>query len=346
MPIVLAVAGLEDVVVAFFALLFITATYPLWSRALVSLLAQLPLVGSWASSHADQLVSAMFSAMSTWVNSSLGPLTNLFRSLEADGKVLILGTEHALRSTYQLAHGLLWVTIPHALAAARTYALQVAQEAIAHADQLAAQLGAAIAAVEAAARAFAWALYQQAIAHAEALVQGARSELLAGIAAAEALGRREAEQARAYALQAVQALQARVYGDLWRVRDQAQADLGAFRDWTRARLGELGRAIEGAETRSRAYTDAAAAAAAAALALGLSRVLSRVKAIEDSPCQQECATLGNLGGETSALSVALVFALVAAAEHDPRGAARAVVSTLGQEYRDAAETMRSLVGAA
>lgn len=60
----------------------------------------------------------------------------------------------------------------------------------------------------------------------------------------------------------------------------------------------------------------------------LQALTQRVKAIEDSPCQQECRTLGQLGQNLDGLDLAALLAwLLGAAEH-PKEAAGAVAGTL------------------
>ena len=346
MPVVLGLAALEDTVVAFFLLLFIVATYPIWKGALVAVLSELPLVGGWAASNADRLATALYGWANGWVATGLGAVSRLVDTVQADALALAQETTRAAFWTHDRLSWVVQSYVPSLVGVLRT-------EVYTEYGWLLGGIAQALASAQA------FALAQVGVLRAEVYTE--YGWLLGGIAQArteaEAFAQAGIDRLAGQVGQALRGLQGELTQDLSRLSGELVAELTRLRDLIRATaqelLAELGRAISaerahadqvGAEAHS--YTDAQTAAIAATAAAAVAAVATAVKAIEDSPCQQRCSTLGNLGGELEALELGLLLAGLAVLVREPKPAADAVVRTLAPDFQAAVRTLAGVVRAA
>jgi len=173
--------------------------------------------------------------------------------------------------------------------------------------------------------------YARALMGAEAAARTAADQLLGGYAQTLAAGAEQYAQAldRQLLGWTQQAL-----GDV--LRDLAAGDLAA-QDYARG----IGIAAEdyarGLTGEAEAYARQLAGAGAAAAAAATAAVGARVTQLEDSPCQQFCGPLGELGqllqGLEDAGLVAILLALLDEARQHPDQVTSALDATIGQASR-------------
>lgn len=216
--------------------------------------------------------------------------------------------------------------ISGALATAEVYALTVAMQVQGVAFSLFDTSQNQIAAALATAEVFALQAAENVQGVAFDLFTTAESQIAAGVQQAEVFGLQAAQQAASLAET---------------LFNQAEADA---RTYTDAGVSQLEQQVAGAQAQLQLQVAAEVATLGGALAL----VQTAVQTIEESPCIQECATLGNLGQEIDQLAdlafVAALIGWVGTSTKDPQAAAGEVTAVFGDLAQGAAQLVETVAG--
>lgn len=321
MPAIAAAGALDQVVLAIAGLLVILAVSVLFRPFITGVIAQLPVVGGWAAARADLLMAQLAGDAVGLAQQALGPAGDVFQRLWAIHSVLGDGVLHAIQNTYNALWRVKYQVVPNAVGQAMDLARQLAQQAEQYALQLVQQEARAAQQEIAQVAAYAQALAEQDQQYARALASQVAAVAEAGDQATQQYARQLAQAAMTTA----------EAGD--QVLEQYAAQLAAQGiAYTQAAVQDLERTIAGVgaqsdgyaqqlEQQALGYAQQVGAAVAAAAAAGLAAVEARVTDIEDSPCQQSCSPLGDIGSLLQGLEdagiQALLLAVIGEVESDP-----------------------------
>jgi len=339
---ILVAVGLEEALIAVMGVLLLAAMAPLAILA-SNVARQLPgplaaVAGAVAGAiEAGIRLTVVFSEASA--NALASAIQAPFQAIWTDIRALVLATEHL----YWASDRIRTVTIPGVYSWTWSQLVAVYQASIAHADAVGARD------VE----------YARQLAL--GLLARADAEFVEAVRHADAVGLQVAEYARqlaaqdaAYALQlatqeaayvqAVAAAEAAYAGDLFReALDYARAGALGAEAYARG-IGTLvedyARTLTGDAIT---HSDAAASAVAAVAAAATAAVATRVRDIEDSPCQRFCGPLGDLGSLLQGLENAGLLALMVALVEEARTHPDQVADAIGGVVRPLAQdAVRSL----
>lgn len=343
-----ALAGVDLVVVALAALLLAFAAVALFRPFILGALAQLPLVGGWAQSNVESMLLRVAASAVGWIQASIAPLTWAVDRVWAERHYVGLANLNALQTAYNVlaaqAGAINWIIRAYVPDQVRA----VLALAVAHADQLAAALDAQVRQ----ALTLALAHTDQVAALLVALVRQALLEAVTHADQLAALLDAQAHQLASLTLtridqvaQQLEAIDRQLFGqaiEFAQAESRAvAADLAAEGERWRSAVHQLD--VEGHLLSDQAVARAVDIARALTVPLA-----AAVTTLEDSPCQQFCSPLGDLGqllqGLEDAGLAALLVALAADAIHDPEGTARSLTDLLGGPARDAAQLVAGEVG--
>lgn len=338
-------AGLDAEVVALALLFVVVAGVVVLRPLLQSIFAGAPWPISWLGQNLENGLAAFGRAITPMAESSLWILGSTIYFLQTTWSDFVNAAPALARAVYASSWRLVMVTLPHelgllqstleqAITAARAYALEQALEAARTAATALSGLEARMVAGIAAARLEALQAVQQA---------EYEAAQLAGKVAADAAALSQAD--RAFTVEQVRAAEGHA-DDLF---SQSVAITAAAEAALRSDLGgeaqALHQALSGGVSRLEQEISTTQALAAGSIAGALATAMAAVKAIEDSPCMQQCDVLGNLAAELSGLDVGLLVALVAGAASDPQGFEDEVTTALAPVAEGFQQAIRALVAA-
>lgn len=323
MPAIVAVGGLDVVVVGLCALILGVALFPLLRPLLAGGLSQVPVIGTWLAQNTDLVLFRAYVSALGFISGSVSTLTDLVRRLRYAMVLIPAATIDAVYYGWQATWIIRYRTIPQLAGQTGQLVAQAQATAQAYADYRVSRLATNVGQIMAYLIALTQQTGQAAMAYADYRVSALASsvsQLLAqvigyvqaqdaqGIAYAQALTASSEGYARSLAGQVLQYAQAGVL-DAERYAQRVGVDA---EDYARA-LHDV--AI--------GHADQVAGAAAAAAAASTSAVAARVAEIEESPCQRACNPLGQIGelvqGLEGAGLLSILIGLVVEAERDPRG---------------------------
>jgi hypothetical protein len=286
---------------------------------LVSLAAQIPVVGPALSSRVDSVISGFLIAITPAANAALPALTGMLDWLNGTWSQLAATvTGLAQLASTGLFRLTTW-TIPHALDGALAQAETLVADEASHSEALAAGVAAGARQLIDVARSDTAALVAQAEGLAVSEAQGAeaRAGALFGVAEADAVAL--AAQGRAELASEAAALTGYVdtlFGQAVAIGNAAEA---ALRGDLAGVAGQLGADLQGGVSALEQEIARARTALSAANVASVAVVAADVAAIRAMRCMQACDVLGAAGEGLQLLDLAAILALVGAARSDPAG---------------------------
>lgn len=328
MPAIAGVAALDVVVVALVALILAVALFPLFRPLISGALADIPVVGTWLSDNVDLLLFRGYVSALTWIGQAISPWSDLVRRVRVALTLWTETTTQFAEQTYAHVWLLRYFTIPESARQVEQLALGWVRDAERYALALAEQGAAYARELFRGAAAYALGLFTAAIAYVQAstattiaYVQASTASALryardlsaADVAYTQAAVAGAENYARALFTESISYTQVAVLG-AERLAERIGADAEGY-----------ARALERVAVQHADQVGAAVGAAAAAQA---ARVASRVASIEDSPCQQFCGPLGELGallgGLEAAGLTAILLGMISEARSDPAALERTI----------------------